>query len=210
MADKNDVESRLAALAENNKRLAEQNEKLMAALESKLAVADASGGLTREDFLVGMQQAMSAASKTSELIASKHKPENVDHLHKGPFEHPLGGLQMPKPAYHRQIIWGRPLPQDELTYAEVLAVNALSQSLGRSERRLSRNGKWKAVVSDDNASVLISLPVRSADDRSELPSFTEICVELTSGEKPTSAADVMAELVMLRASVAALQGAATA
>lgn len=199
MADKQQTtEERLKALEE-------RNQQLMAMLEAK--IEPASGGLTREDFLLGMTQAMSAANKTSELIASKHKPENVDHLQRGPFEHPDGGIAKPKPALKREMIFGGRLRADELTYAEVEALNALSDSLSRSQKRLARDGKWSATVSDDDTRLTIRVPVKTIDDRQDLPPFLGIVLELTSGNRALETADVLAELMLLRSQVADLQAA---
>jgi hypothetical protein len=140
------------------------------------------------------------------MLARQFKVE-FDHLQVGPFEHPDGGIKHPKPALKREIVFGRPLPLTELTYAEVLALNALSDSLTRSQRRLARDGKWKASVSDDDQRLTISIPVKTIDDRQDLPSFLAIVQELTTGERALDATDMLAELTLLKAKMASLEAA---
>jgi hypothetical protein len=199
----NDTEARLKALEE-------QNAKLMAALEAKWEAAQPAGaGIDAAQLETILTKVTKAAGQATEVLASKLKPENADHLEKSPFEHPEGGHKYPKAAIapSREIIWGRPLTLTELTYAEVLALRELSQSLRRSERRLARDGKWKAIVSDDDQRVTISVPVKTIDDRQDLPPFLQIVQELTTGERTPDVSDVMAELTLLKAQLADLQAA---
>lgn len=194
--EQKDLEARFAELAATNA-------KLMAALEAK--IEPAAGQFTPAVLKEIMSGVAEAAAAPSNVLAKKLKPENADHLHVSVFEHPLGGIEMPKPQFHRDVVFlGRVRPED-LTYAETLAVNALSQSLKRSERRICRDGKWKAIVSDDDKTLTVSVPAKTQDDRQDLPAFIAIVQELTSGEKPLDQADVLAELTILRAQIADLQ-----
>jgi hypothetical protein len=91
-----DIEARFAELSENNRALAKsRTRKLMAALEAQMSAAPGKCGIGADQLETILTKVTAAASKTSELIASKHKPENVDHLHRGPFEHPDGGWTGP-------------------------------------------------------------------------------------------------------------------
>jgi hypothetical protein len=206
VAETKDLETRF-------KELAERNAKLMALLEAKHE-SESAGGLTADQLEGILTRSSAAAAKAAghatEILASKLKPENVDHLQRGPFEHPEGGIKHPKPALVREIIWGKPLTIEELTYAEVLACNALSASLDRSQRRLARDGKWVAFVSDDNQRLTIRVPVKTIDDRQDLPSFIGIVTELTNGEKPLDQGAILSELALLKAEMALLRGTATA
>lgn len=194
-----DMEARLKALEE-------KNAKLMAALEQKWEAQAPQGGIDAGQLETILHKVTAAAAGPAQILASKLRPENADHLHVGPFEHPkLGGIEAPKPALKRIIVWGRPLTPSELTYAEVLALNGLSDAMQRSQKRLARDGKWKATVSDDDASITISVPVKTIDDRHDLPPFIQIVQELTTGERALDAADMLAELTLLKAQVAELQ-----
>lgn len=196
-----DIEARFKALEA-------QNAKLMAALEAKVDAAG--GGLDGAQLERILTRVTEAAAAPSNVLASKLKPENADHLHVSAFEHPEGGLAKPKPALKRELVFLGRAREADLTYAEVIAVNALNDSLKRSERRICRDGKWKAVVSDDDLRLTISVPVKTIDDRQDLPSFLAIVQELASGEKPKNQDDILSELTILRAQVAELQGAARA
>jgi hypothetical protein len=196
--EEKDLETRFAELAATNA-------KLMAALEAKVDAP--SGQFTPEVLREIMSGVAEAAAAPSNLLARKMKPENADHLHVSVFEHPKGGIEMPKPPLARELVFLGRIKEADLTYAEVLAVNELNASLGRSQRRLCRDGKWKAIVSDDNATLTISVPVKTIDDRQDLPAFIAIVQELTSGERPLDQADILSELAMLRTQVAQLQGA---
>jgi hypothetical protein len=197
MADKNDLEARFAELAARNAQL-------MAALEAKLD-APASGGISADQLEAILTRATASASKTSEMIASKIKPENVDHLQMSPFEHPEGGIKFPKPELVREtFIYGGRLRKDELTYWEVEAVNRLNASLNRSQRRVTHDGKWVAQVSDDDGTLLIRVPVKTIDDRADLPPMLQILQELTSGERTQDVGEMATELALLKSQVAKL------
>jgi hypothetical protein len=94
---------------------------------------------------------------------------------------------------------------DELTYAEVEAVNTLNASLRRSERRVCHDGKWVAKVSDDDQTLLIQIPVKTIDDRADLPPFLQILQELTSGERAQDVGELAQELALLKSQMAQLQ-----
>lgn len=196
--EEKDIEARFAELAERNKQL-------MAALEAKLAPQ--AGGISADQLEAMLTRVTAAAAEPSNVLARKMKPENADHLHVSVFEHPKGGLEQPKPDLNRELVFLGRIRKDDLTFAEVLAVNALNATLKRAERRLARNGTWKASVSDDDDTLTISVPVKTIDDRQDLPSFLAIVQELTSGDKPLDPADILAELTILRAQVAGLQAA---
>lgn len=160
-----------------------------------------------------------ASSQASELLASKMRPENSDHLHLGPFEHAEGGLKFPKEYrhtdghvsdFHRpEIVYaGRILRTDEVTYQEWKAANALSESLGRGQRRIARDGKWSAVVNDGDTRLHISVPMKTMDDRHDLPSFLVICQELTTGARQKDPSELAEEVAKLRDEVARLTKAA--
>lgn len=200
MANEQNMEARLKALEE-------KNAKLMAALEAKWESAQPAGGIDAAQLEKILIKVSEASAGPAQVLASKLKPENADHLHRSAFEHAEGGLAKPKPPLKREIVFGRPLPIAELTYAEVLALNALSDSLGRSQRRIARDGKWTVQVSDDDRRLTIKVPVRNIDDRYDLPSFIEIVQELTTGERVMGTADLVAELALLKAQMAELQGA---
>lgn len=201
MADEKDLEKRLKALED-------KNAKLMAALEEKWESAQPQSGITADVLEQILSRSSAAAAQAiagpMEAVIRKEKPEGP-HLVMGPFEHPLGGIKMPKPELKREIVFGRPLPTTELTYVEVVALNQLSDSLGRSQRRIARDGKWKAIVSDDNQRITISIPVKTIDDRGDLPSFLAIVQELTSGERPPEQAELLNEIALMKAQLAELQ-----
>lgn len=199
MANEKELEARFKALEERNAQL-------MAALEAKFEAAPSSGGIDASQLEKILTRVQESAAGPSQMLARQFKVE-FDHLQMGPFEHPEGGVTHPKPTLRREMVFGRPLPVNELTYAEVVALNALSDSLSRSQRRLARDGKWKAVVSDDDQRVTITIPVKTIDDRQDLPSFIEIVRELTTGEREKGTADILAELTLLKAKVAEMQSA---
>ena len=193
-----DLEARFAELAQRNAQL-------MAALEAKIETAAPASGFTADQLEQMLTRVTSAAAEPSNILARKLKPENADHLHASAFEHPLGGLEKPKPELAREVVFMGRVRKDDLTYAEVLAVNALSASLTRSQRRICRDGLWKAYVSDDDKTLTISVPAKTIDDRQDLPSFLAIVTELTDGARALDQADILAELTLLRAQVSDLQ-----
>lgn len=194
-----DLEARFAELAATNA-------KLIALLEAKAEAQAPVGGIDAATLKAILSETTAAASRGSELLASKMKPENVDHRHLGPFEHPLGGIEMPKPELLRETTYvGGRIRLDELTYPETLAVNALNASLARSQRRVCRDGKWVAQVSDDDQRLTIRIPVKNMDDRNDLPPFIQIMQELTSGERAQDVGELAQELALLKAQMAKLQ-----
>lgn len=201
--DKQDMDARLKALEE-------QNAKLMALLEAKVEAPQAQG-LSPDDFLAGITLAMKEATKGTERFANQSLPSNPDHLNPqfGPFEHPEGGLKHPKPALKREVWFaGARCRPSETTYAETVALNELSDSLGRGQRRLAHDGKWKAMVSDDDQQLLISVPMKTMDDRADLPSFLQIVQELTTGQRALDQGELAQEVAMLKLQLAQLTGAA--
>lgn len=189
------------------KALEEKNAKLMAALEQKWEAQTSGSGIDAAQLERILTRVTDAAAGPSQVLASKLKPENADHEHKSAFEHPEGGIVKPKPALKRIVHWGRPLTTAELSYAEVLAANALSDSLARGQKRVARDGKWKAIVSDDDTTVTISVPVKTIDDRQDLPAFVQILSELTTGERALDQGDLIAELALVKAALKDLQSA---
>jgi len=209
-----DLEKRFDDLARKFQAQAEVNERLMAALEAKTEVAPTSG-ITPDQLEAILTRATASASKGSELIASKYRPENVDHLHKGPFEHPDGGIAHPKPPLvvgddgdGEMFFGGFRLRDGDVTYVEAEALNRLSASLGRGQRRLARNGMWSAEVNDRNNRLTIRVPMKTIDDRADLPSLLQVVMELTSGARVLETADVLAELALLKGELAAMRTAA--
>lgn len=201
MANEQSLEARLKALEE-------KNAKLMAALEQKWEAQSSSGGIDAGQLEQILTKVTEAAAGPAQVLASKLKPENADHLHLGPFEHPEGGLKYPKPELKRETIFvGGRLRISELTYPEVLAVNALNDSLKRSQRRVCRDGKWTATVSDDDRMLYVSIPVKNMDDRIDLPPFIQIMQELTSGERAQDVGELAQELALVKAQLQQLQGA---
>jgi hypothetical protein len=198
-----DIETRFAELAERNRQLMEM-------LETKLKADNPSAFTPQvlEDILTRSSAAAAkSAGKATEVLVSKMKPENADHLHLGPFEHPEGGIKHPKPQLQRETassLSGR-MRIDDLTYTEVLAVNALNASLARGQRRSCRNGKWIAQVSDDDQRLDIRIPVKSIDDRGDLPPFLQIMQELTTGERALDVGELANELALLRQQMAELR-----
>jgi len=191
---------------ERLKALEDRNAQLMAMLEARIADEAPAGGINAAQLESILTKVAENAAGPSQMLAKQFKVE-FDHKQMGPFEHPEGGINHPKPELKREIVFGGPMRQVELTYAEVVALNALSESLGRGQRRLARNGKWKAIVNDENDRLTISIPVKTIDDRADLPSFLQIVQELTTGEREKDTADLAAELVLLRNQVKELQAA---
>jgi hypothetical protein len=201
MTDKtNDLEARFQALADVNAQL-------MAALEAR--DQQGGGGITADQLEAIITRSTAAASKGSELIASKYKPEVVDPVPRGPFEHPDGGVAMPKPALKREMFFGGfRLRDGDISYVEAVALNTLSDSLGRSQRRLSRDGTWVAEVNDRNDRLTIRVPMKTIDDRAELPGMLQIAMELTSGDRALDQNDILAELALLKTEMAKLKATA--
>lgn len=191
-------------------KLAELDAKMTAMLdlEERLKASAPQGGITNDQLERMLTRVTEAAAGPAQVLASKLKPENPDHLHKGPFEHPEGGIAFPKPELVRETTFvGARLRLDELTYAEVLAVNALHASLKRSQRRISRGGKWVAQVSDDDQALTIRVPVKNIDDRGDLPPFIQIMQELATGERAQDVGELAQELALLKAQMANLTAA---
>lgn len=201
-----DLEARFAELAAKNASIEERNAQLMAMLEAKFEAQPQATGIDAATLKAILTETTAAASRGSELLASKMKPENVDHRHIGPFEHPDGGIANPKPELLRETTYvGGRIRLDELTYPEALAVNALNASLSRAQRRVCRDGKWVAQVSEDDQRLTIRIPVKNIDDRSDLPPMIQIMQELTSGERAQDVGELAQELALLKSQMAKLQ-----
>lgn len=206
--DPKDLEARFAELAERNRQLMEM-------LEAKLAVDNPSAFTPQvlEDIITRSSAAAAKhAGQATQILASKLKPENVDHLHMSAFEHPEGGIKYPKPELLRETwssLSGR-MRLDELTYAEALAVNALNASLARGQRRSCRDGKWVAQVSEDDQKLRITLPVKSLDDRQDIPPALLVMQELATGVRAQDIGELANELVLLRQEMAQMRAAVTA
>ena len=199
------------SLEERFADLERRNAELMEALEAKLTepTPAAPTGFTPDVLEQILKRTTEAAAGPAQVLASKLKPENADHRLLSPFEHPEGGEKFPKPALAREMWFaGQMLRVGELTYWEVLALNELSKTLSRGQRRVCRDGKWKAFVSEDDQRLTISVPMKTMDDRQDLPIFMQIVQELTSGERAPDVSEMAAELARLKQQMAQLQGAA--
>lgn len=187
----------------------------LAALQEQLE-AQKSAGAPPPWLEAMLSRVTKASSQASELLASKIKPENATHRQLGPFEHPEGGIKFPKEyrhtdghvsEFHRpEIIFaGRLMRAEECTYVEWGAVNKLSESLARSQRRIARDGKWVATVNDADTRLHISVPMKTMDDRHNLPPFLLILQELTTGARQKDQAELATEVAMLHEEVARLR-----
>lgn len=188
----------------------------IAAMQQQLEAMQAASAASAPPWLETMLARVTKASgQASELLASKLKPENADHLHLGPFEHKEGGIKFPKEYrhadghvsdFHRaEIVYaGRILRAEEVTYLEWQAVNELSESLGRAQRRIARDGTWAATVNDQDTRLQLSVPMKTMDDRQNLPPFLLICQELTSGARQKDQAELATEVASLREELARL------
>lgn len=195
-----DIEQRMAELEARNLQL-------MAMLEAKVdAQANGFTPAVLRDIVAGAATAAAtAAAEPSNILARKLKPENADDLHMSPFEHKKGGLEMPKPPFPREVLFaGARVRVADVNYPEALAIVKLDSTLARGQVRTCRDGKWKAFVSDDDKRLTVSVPMKTIDDRQDLPSFLEICQELTTGERSLDHADLVAEMAMLKAELAEL------
>jgi hypothetical protein len=180
----------------------------IAALKASL-VTPAATGIDAATLEAILARTTKAATAGSELLASKMKPENADHRHLGPFNYPEGGIERPNPTLKREC-WqgGFMLRADALTPYEIEALNVLSDTLARGQTRLAHDGKWKAIVSDDDRTLVIHHPMKTMDDRADLPALLTIVTELARGEKVATPDDILAELAFVKSELARLQGAA--
>lgn len=137
------------------------------------------------------------------MLAQQSAPaENRNYNEIGPFTHPEGERVRPKPRLSRPTFFAGARQNDEtLTPLEIDLFNKIDGT------RVTRNGLWKAEVRQNGSAqeLWIDVPVKTLDDRINLPSLVSVLLELNGGEKaadPTSLAQRVAELEAKLAAVA--------
>lgn len=165
----------------------------IAALEAQIAELKALVGAKVSD----------AGIAAVQLLADRSAPkENPNYNEVSPFTYPEGERVRPKPKLARPTFFAGARCRDEdLTPAEIDAFNSITQT------RLSREGTWKAEIRQNGSAqeLWIDVPVKTLDDRMNLPSLAAILLELHGGEKaadPLALAQRVAELEAKLASVA--------
>lgn len=182
-------------------------------LRAKVA-APVSGGLDE----AALTRIVNAAAAPTNVLAQKLKPENAEARKLGPFEHPEGGEKYPKPALNGEFFFGCTDAQQDtramlrqrasdLTYFEVVALNELYESLGPSQRRTCRDGKWKVFVTESGEQMHLMVPIKDPDTRHDLPSFLAIIQEFKSGTRQLTPSDLAVQVARLEQQVRELQGA---
>lgn len=207
MADIQTLKAELESQIEEAKRLNEQ---------VRAQLAQASGGLSE----AALTRIVEAAAAPANTLAKKLKPENAEARKLGPFEHPEGGEKFPKPHVFNAngggevAIWYGcsdrtdtrgilRIHHNEITYWEAQALVQLYGSLGKGERRTCRDGKWRVVVSDMGDRMDLLVPIKSADDRHDLPSFLEVIQELQTGHRTANAMELAERVALLEQQLAA-------
>jgi hypothetical protein len=131
---------------------------------------------------------------------SGHNPEYPRH---SSLNFPEGERARPKPRLLRET-WHNSarIREDECTPAEVLAFNALSESLPQpGDERSSRDGRWIAKVSRNNAKLIVLIPCKTVEDRAEAnnTSVLMFCRELAEGKGAITPESMAADLAQLKA-----------
>lgn len=98
---------------------------------------------------------------------------------------------------------------DTLMPAEVEAYNALSRTLkGPGDKRTARNGRWKAEVSANNDGLMLNIPCKTEEDRTEVnavPGLEFLLRELTLGAEAANPASILDELRKAQAEIEKLK-----
>ena len=143
------------------------------------------------------------------LIAEQGRTQrksNAEHPGISAFSYPEGDVARPKPKLNMDTFFcGVRIRENELTPAEIDLYNMLMVS------KTSRNGKWSCDVQQvgNKKRRLINVPVKTLDNRSDLPSsLSLILMEFaTEGADAINPVDLVAEVLKLREQVAALAAA---
>jgi hypothetical protein len=151
------------------------------------------GGLSKDD----LQDLMKAAGGNRTV----QYPQNPDPPQVSAFSHPEGERAKPKAKLLKTVYFcGARQDPDQLTPREIDLFNQFDRSY------TARGGSWRADLSVDNKSLLITVPARALDDLIGLPAMELICLELLKGVAavdPLSLAQRIADLEKKLADAAA-------
>jgi|SRR5215831_11485911 len=129
--------------------------------------------------------------------------ENPNNPQISVFSYPEGERARPKPKLLRETYHNSArIREDQCTPAEVLAFNALSESLPNpGDERTSRDGRWIARVSATGNKLLVIIPCRTVEDRAEANNSTVLmfCRELAEGKGAITPTSMAADIEQLKA-----------
>ncbi len=120
------------------------------------------------------------------------------------FDYPEGGHVRPKPKFRANWTYtmcGVPLRENQLTPLEIELLNKIDTSTS------TRDGSWKITVekSGTTTKVAISVPARTQDDRSNLPSFAQIVSELLGGKEASDFVSMATKIAEMQRELEALK-----
>ena len=131
------------------------------------------------------------------------RPENETHPGISAYSYPEGEVARPKPTLTRETFFvGGRLREETLTPKEIELCNAL---MGDRE---SRGGTWPATDArhGSHERLFINVPCKTVDDRMNLPSFTQVLVELQQGREAASPEHLIDRVAQLEAQLLAMAG----
>jgi len=88
---------------------------------------------------------------------------------------------------------------DQCSVLEVELLNSFTSSVS------ARNGDWKATIDPKANSLLITLPYRCIDERTNMPAFVQVLVELLRGRAAADPVNLLEQVAILQKQVAELQ-----
>jgi uncharacterized coiled-coil protein SlyX len=152
--------------------------------------------------LTAQQSRVDPGLEAVKMLAQQSAPaENKNYNEVGPFTYPEGERVRPKPRLSRPTFFGGARQSDEmLTPLEVDLFNKIDST------RVSRGGTWKAEVRQNGSAqeLWIDVPVKTLDDRINLPSLVAVLLELNGGEKAADPASLAQRVAELEAKLAAV------
>jgi hypothetical protein len=157
--------------------------------------------------LIDHQQASGLTETAIEKLVGKmegrENRSNPNYPKHSAFAYPEGERARPKPTLLRET-WhnNARVREDQCTPEEILAFNALSQSLPNAgDERSSRDGRWIAKVSRNGSKLVVAIPCATIEDRDEANASTVLmfCRELAEGKGAITPQTMAADIAQLQA-----------
>ena len=159
-------------------------------------------GIDAEQLLMILDRhAANTAAQAEKVRVVRHS--NADHEHKSAFSYPEGDLERPKPRHRtpdgrpREVYFnGAREHEEQLTPEEIDAYNAITES------RATRDGRWKAEITQNGKRLLITVPTLTPDERGDIPPLILLLRELALGAKAADPSQMAARLAALEQAMA--------
>lgn len=195
-ADDLDIDATVAAIEEAAQTTAAPTLMTMDQVIALIGATKNAGGLSKDDL---RELVEGLAKSNAQAVQTSINRENPNYVGKGPFYDEQGRETKPNidVFFGPQGSKGKGgrLPFDMFSIAERDLVNRFEPGMHLS----ARDGKWTADVVKNGSTVelIVKVPMTTMDQRSDLPAFSMILMELLDGKQaadPAALADRVAEL----------------